>query len=566
MSQMESAHGINQESGKLFRKLFDQAIDPIFLFRGHEFVDCNERAVELFDVPRQELLDHSPIYYSPESQPDGQPSDEKAHELLERTLQGDPQRFEWVHERPGGDQFKIEVNLNRIDVNGETWCQAICREMSFRQKYKRTRQFLEQTIQSTVDGILVTGTKGGIKYYNDQFLDLWDIPGSVIEQRDDDKAVEHVMNKLENPDKFEQRVKELRDDPDTESFDRIRFKDGTIVERYSRPLMLDDEAVGRVWSFRDVTEREQREIELKEARTFLGTIVRELPVMLVVKDADDFSFEICNDAVAEFFGREKDELEGLDDFEVLPEQHARRTRKRDQTIVDTGEPIGPTEEQLSRPSGQRWLVTRKVPITDSTGQVQFVLSLIQDITERKETEQELKQAEEKLRELSNTDDLTEVPNRRYFRRLFDQELSRHYRERRPLSVIMFDIDCFKTYNDHFGHPEGDRCLKSVAATLEDTVKRSSDVLARYGGEEFIALLPETESEGARNIARECLEEIRNLNIDHPKSAVADKLTISAGVATNIPQQNESSDLIENADDAMYESKRKGRDRVTVYSE
>jgi diguanylate cyclase (GGDEF)-like protein/PAS domain S-box-containing protein len=550
----------------MYQTLFEQAHDPIFLFRDHEVVDCNRKAVELFDVPREELIDRSPIDFSPDHQPDGRRSEEKARELIDKALEGDPQRFEWVHRRPSGETFKTEVSLKRIDMNGEAWCQAICRELSYRRKFHRTRQFLEQTIESTADGILVTGNDLEIKFYNQRFLSIWDIPERLMAERDDEVILEYVLDRLKNPEEFEQRVQELRTETQTESFDRIEFNDGTILERYSRPLIVDEEPVGRVWSFRDVTEREKRQQRLEEARTFLRTIVSELPLMLSVKGTDEFRFAICNQAMAEFFGREKEKLRGLTDYDLLPEKQAEEIRAQDREIVETGKMTGPEEIKFHGPNDQRWLQSRKAPVTDSEGHVQYILVLTEDISDRKEAEQELSKTQEKLRELTITDDLTGVRNRRFFRRLFNQELSKHYREQRPISVVMMDIDCFKEYNDHYGHPAGDHCLKRVAQALDDTLKRSSDILARYGGEEFIVLLPETDRSGAREIARQCVEEIRQLEIEHCESSAAPYLTISAGVATEVPQEKETSDLIHRADEAMYVSKENGRNQITVYED
>jgi CheY-like chemotaxis protein len=125
---------------------------------------------------------------------------------------------------------------------------------------------LSATLDSTADGILVVNKDGRIESYNRNFVGMWGIPDSLIELKDDDKAIEFVLNQLEDPDGFLKRVKELYNSPEEESFDTIEFKDGKVFERYSKPLRVVDELTGRVWSFRDITHKKMVENELRQAK------------------------------------------------------------------------------------------------------------------------------------------------------------------------------------------------------------------------------------------------------------------------------------------------------------
>ncbi len=174
---------------------------------------------------------------------------------------------------------------------------------------------------------------------------------------------------------------------------------------------------------------------------------------------------------------------------------------------------------------------------------------------------ELKRYRDLLADLAWIDGLTGVRNRRQFDDFLERELRTAVRADRPLSLIMLDIDYFKAYNDHYGHLQGDDCLKTVAQALSQTLCRSADMLFRYGGEEFTCLLPETNAAGAMAVATRMLECIRTLNIEHPAS---DKkiVTVSLGVCTLIPQQHsKTEDLIAPADKALYQAKALGRNRI-----
>lgn len=176
---------------------------------------------------------------------------------------------------------------------------------------------------------------------------------------------------------------------------------------------------------------------------------------------------------------------------------------------------------------------------------------------------ELEIAEEKLKSLASMDGLTGIYNRRTFDTEFNNEWYRGLRNNKKISLIMIDVDDFKSYNDNYGHLNGDECLKSVAHTIRDSIERPYDIVCRYGGEEFVVLLVNTDVKGAEYIANKIKENIYNLNIKHEHTA-AKRVTISLGVASMMPVVNyERENFIKLADKALYEAKRKGKNRVTI---
>jgi diguanylate cyclase (GGDEF)-like protein len=175
---------------------------------------------------------------------------------------------------------------------------------------------------------------------------------------------------------------------------------------------------------------------------------------------------------------------------------------------------------------------------------------------------ELKRYRDFLENLSATDGLTGIANRRRLDECLAIEWRRARRNQTPLSLILLDIDLFKTFNDHYGHLAGDDCLRQLARTLSQCIRRPSDLLARYGGEEFACLMPDTDPEGALLVAQQMWTSFSNLNIPHAYSPVADRVTLSLGVATMIPLIGQPLfDLIRRADECLYSAKHNGRNQI-----
>jgi two-component system chemotaxis family response regulator WspR len=180
------------------------------------------------------------------------------------------------------------------------------------------------------------------------------------------------------------------------------------------------------------------------------------------------------------------------------------------------------------------------------------------------SQRELAKANAILEKLSSLDGLTGIPNRRRFDEVLKSEWERAKRHSTSLSLIMLDIDFFKLYNDSYGHQGGDDCLKQVARILDESAHRETDIVARYGGEEFAAVLPETGSKGALEVAEAMRVNIENANILHESSTVADYVSISVGVATWVPERDSRpEEIIELADKALYKAKEDGRNRVEI---
>ena len=181
-----------------------------------------------------------------------------------------------------------------------------------------------------------------------------------------------------------------------------------------------------------------------------------------------------------------------------------------------------------------------------------------------ERTRDLERANAALGQLAITDDLTEIANHRQFREFAEREWLRCERAQEPMSILMCDIDEFKAYNDALGHQAGDECLRAVALSLSETIKRAPDLVARYGGEEFAMVLPATDADGARAVGEAVRAALSARALPHPRSMVSPLVTMSIGIATVIPFVDRSlEDLIASADSALYAAKKAGRDRCVA---
>ncbi len=203
--------------------------------------------------------------------------------------------------------------------------------------------------------------------------------------------------------------------------------------------------------------------------------------------------------------------------------------------------------------------------------VRSAVRLKQEMDHRKAHEKELlilaqrlAEANRQLERLATHDVLTGIANRRFFNEFLHNEWRQALRNPQPFSVIMIDIDCFKAYNDTYGHQAGDGCLTVVASALQHVVKRPKDLLARYGGEEFVVVLPDTGSDGALLLAENMRMTVACLGIRHEASSAGTNITVSIGIATTTPDRESSPEaLIAAADKALYRAKAEGRNRTMV---
>lgn len=220
-----------------------------------------------------------------------------------------------------------------------------------------------------------------------------------------------------------------------------------------------------------------------------------------------------------------------------------------------------SEEEVQLYDG-RWLLVRTRPTEDGSA-----LVMVSELTKVKQAEAALRAMTDQLKLLATTDGLTGLANRRAFDAALENEMARCRRSGEPISLMLADVDRFKAYNDHYGHLAGDDALRGVAQCLRDTLRRPGDVTARYGGEEFVAIMPGTDVDGAFFIADAFRKSLVAMGIAH-KSGDKGVVTASVGIATfsGDELQLSTAELLHRADEALYDAKAAGRDRVTGWRE
>jgi len=389
-----------EQSLRFVRAGVETASDALFWadFQGR-IVDVNPEACRSLGYTREELLTMQVSAILLPSRAEQLPP------LLAKLRERGSAKFESEHVTKDGRILQVEVAFNRVAIGRDEYICAFARDITERKRaesmLREKETQLEGVLASTGDGILAVGRDGRTILANRRFAEIAQLPPSAFESADDRALRAQVVSRMRDPEGFTRKVEALYDS-DLESNDIVEFLDGRVYERFTSPLILGGENVGRVWSFRDVTERAHAERALEESRNLLRLVIDTAPVRVFWKDRD-LRYLGCNPAFARDAGRSvPEDVVGKFDYELAWADQASAYRADDRAVIDSGVPKLSYDERQTAPDGRPlWLRTSKVPLRSHDGTVIGVLGVYEDITERKNAEEALREGQQRLEAVFN---------------------------------------------------------------------------------------------------------------------------------------------------------------------
>jgi diguanylate cyclase (GGDEF)-like protein/PAS domain S-box-containing protein len=432
---------------------------------------------------------------------------------------------------------------------------GIGRDVTQRKEAEREIVFkntlLETQAETTIDGILAVDEANKIILSNHQFAKIWNVSPELLRAGDDNRLLQRVVDQVEQPQEFIERVEYLYRHVQEKSKDELRLKDGRVLDRYSSPL-IDGAGKyhGRIWYFRDITEQ----IRSQERMQLWSHVLDQSAEGIFVCDPQErillvnSAFERLTEfSATEAIGKTPRILNsGLQDRSFYSEMW--------KSISKKGKWQG--EIRNRRKNGEiyvEWLSISAV--TDRSGAVTHYVGLFSDITARK-------QDQERIVRLAHRDPLTDLPNRALLMDRIDQAIKAAARRQSKVAIIFVDLDRFKEVNDSLGHDVGDLLLQACAKRFSEVLRRE-DTLSRIGGDEFVAVIEGLhEGQDASIVVRKLLSSLAK-----PVVLNGYELTVTPSIGISVYPDGSASalELIRDADAAMYQAKGVGRNTYCFYT-
>jgi diguanylate cyclase (GGDEF)-like protein/PAS domain S-box-containing protein len=469
---------------------------------------------------------------------------------------------------PGGEKRWVAWT-NRILTDGEgriTFIHSVGRDIQAQVDAERRLQESEARYrflaEHSTDLILLVGSDGKRLYASPACRRLLGC--------DSEETVALRLSDVIHPDDAPRILPVLAARPiDTVFTYRLRRKDGSYlwVETTGKTVELASGERQRLIIVRDIEQRMQAEQALKAS---------EARYRLLADNGTDMVFQLDRDLVRryvspacrEILGHEPEEMIGVKPANSAhPEDAARLGLAFDALLKGGADRLSIVYRIRHKDGRWIWVEAQLRTLRDAaTNEPIGIIGALRDISLRKAIEDELADANRRLQALVGQDSLTGLANRRTFDEALAKEYGRAKRDACDVALIMIDVDHFKAFNDLYGHPAGDDCLRRIAKAISRTTRRPTDMAVRYGGEEFAVVLPATDEAGGMTIAQSIRQAVLQLAIEH-KGNARGVVTISAGVAVSRPvastQTHEA--LLHKADQALYQAKAEGRNAIVLAS-
>ncbi|MEY2954124.1 MAG: hypothetical protein RLZZ401_2211, partial [Pseudomonadota bacterium] len=461
--------------------------------------------------------------------------------------------------RADGSLLNVERRVRRLRQFAGSGADAVkgyylwtLRDLSARQetedRLERLLAEMRATLESTRDGILVTDLKGGIQAFNQLFTELWQLSADLPSEPNDAEVYHSMRAQVADPLEYDRCMASLSDDPLLESLNVLKLTDGRIFEYMTLPQFLRDQPIGRVYSFRDITEHVASQERLRlAAKVFESSIDA-----IFVADAEHRIFT-TNSACQLLMERPPDELHNVSLLELL-------------SLPDDPDGLAGIlsglavkqrwegELHYSRADGTRVpLQVSLVHMAGEQGGPMHCIGHAHDLTDTVADKQ-------RIHDLAFRDALTGLPNRIMLNERGDHAIALARRDGNGFALMFIDLDRFKSINDTLGHSFGDMVLRQVAERVKKCL-RPYDTMARIGGDEFVVILHQADAHAAEHVGDRILEV---LAMPFEGQDLRFVVTCSIGVAMFPEDGADMSELIKNADDAMYRVKEQGRAALRFY--
>ncbi|GIX36800.1 MAG: histidine kinase [Silanimonas sp.] len=462
-------------------------------------------------------------------------------------------RSETLVKRGDGEIRHVERRVNLVQIEGGSACFLVAlvdrsEQRSAEQQLENIIAELRATLESTADGILVLDMEGGIRGFNQRFAELWGIPEALLERRDDPAVFAWMREQMSDPEGYAERMSAIAHSPLLEAADTLVLRSGKVLERVTLPQFARGRPIGRVFSFRDITQRLADEARLKLAAQVFESSLDAI----FVTDAR-FRMVAANPTFTRLTGWEAAEIEGSPAWSLLSGTvlgGELKTMRR--ALMRQGYWQG--ELWARRREGEPYPCLLSMVRVPAQARCEATyIGFAKDLSEAMA-------ARRRIEELAFTDPLTGLPNRVLLRERFEMAINYARRDRAKFAVLFIDLDRFKQINDSLGHAFGDRVLVTVAERLKECV-RQIDTAARLGGDEFMVLLANVDAAGAEIAARRIL---RAISEPIPVDDMRFQLTVSIGIAMYPEDGTDAEELTKNADSAMYAVKERGRADIRFY--
>ena len=546
------------EYDSLFRVVFESSEDAVFILEDDTFIDCNQAAIRMLGcISKEELLPAFPWDLSPDRQPDGKASPEKAEEMIRIAHERHFHRFEWIHTRVSGEEFPVEVTLTPVSLQGKYVLHVVWRDLTEQkeaeQKLRENEERFHNVARVTTDVIWDWDLHTDTVWWSDSIRQQF---GYMPEELEPDSSFWTQCIHSDDRDRVVKGLYDVINSNGKEWRDEYRFQcsDGSIAEIMDRGIVIRDdagEALRMVGGMTDVTEQRHYEQQLRQAAHVLAS-TRE---GVTITDLNKRILSV-NQAFTDITGYTEEEVIGRTPAVLSSGYHDKSFYEAMwRSILETGHWQG--EIWNRRKSGEiypEWLTISAVH--DEQGNLTNYVGVFSDISH-------IKQSEKKLERLKHYDPLTSLPNRDLFMTLLQQCIARMKRHQGQLSLLFCDIDRFKPINDSLGHRAGDLVLQEIAKRLRDRL-RAEDIIARLSADEFVVIIESVEDHDA---AAYLAQDILHL-ADEP-IALGDGTEIRIGMSIGIamfPEDGVSSEtLLQSADTAMNQAKREEHENYSFYT-